>query len=120
MSFTISLTSAFVKSDPISRLIADPPGSFHVPVGSLEVQSNGYFKVATGSSGVALNFGGVSVAKVVILRPDQDITVVLNGADAGFKILKDKMVSLLGVEVTSIAISNSSNHEVVLSYYLAG
>jgi len=56
----------------------------------------------------------------VILRPDQDITVVLNGADAGFKILKDKMVSLLGVEVTSIAISNSSNHEVVLSYYLAG
>lgn len=73
------------------------------------------------SGTLAINFGGITTASVVVIVGDRDFTYTLNGESANTVATKPRQIILMGVSVTSLSITNSDSSNVLkIKIFLGG
>jgi hypothetical protein len=90
---------------------------------AMTTESSGQRKVIAGATGIAIPFGGVTTAAVILIAVDQDVVVHLNAGSESIVVKKTATGrGLLYLEgtVTAIAVDNLGAADASVVYALAG
>ncbi len=118
--FTVSLQTALVKSTSTSRKTLDP---LQVSVPSLLLETSNTFGVANDNTPVSIPFGGITIAKVVQLISDEEVTVKFNGDTTGITFGGEDdggVLEIIGASISSMTVQNNGADEATFAFYLAG